>query len=58
MVHPRWDGAAGRTWRLDDLLTGDTYERDGHDLSTNGLFVALPSWGVHMFACTPHGEQG
>ena len=58
MVQPGWPDMAGRTWRLDDLLTGDTYERDGDDMRANGLFVALPPWGAHVFACTPLGEPG
>ena len=58
MVHPRWDDAPGRSWRVQDLLSGDTYERDGDDVNANGLFVALPPWGSHVFAWTPIGEAG
>jgi hypothetical protein len=55
MVHPRWHDVAGRTWWLDDLLTGNRYERDGDDIAANGLYVALPPWESHLFAWTPIG---
>jgi Alpha amylase, catalytic domain len=58
MVHPRWDDVAGRTWRLDDLVNGDVYERDGDDIAANGLYIALASWGSHLFAWTPVREAG
>jgi Alpha amylase, catalytic domain len=47
-VHLPWDDVAGRTWRLDDLLTGDSFERDGDEIDAEGLFVQLPPWGAHV----------
>ncbi len=43
------DELRGKHWHLTDLLTGDTYERSGDDMLTNGLFVDLKPWGCHVF---------
>jgi hypothetical protein len=40
---------AGRDVRLNDLLSGARYERDGNMLASTGLYVDLPSWGSHVF---------
>jgi hypothetical protein len=45
--------AAGQRWRLTDQLDGTSYERDGDDLATHGLYVARPGWGVHVLLATP-----
>jgi len=39
----------GRSWRLADLLSGDSYERDGNEMTELGLFVDLKPWGFHFF---------
>jgi hypothetical protein len=57
MIRPPWDDLAGRVWRLDDLLTGDTYERGGDDVSVNGLYVALSTWGAHVLVWTSIGQD-
>jgi hypothetical protein len=57
IVHPPWDDLAGRVWQLVDLLTDETYERDGDDVSRHGLYVALCNWGVHLFAWTPIQQE-
>jgi hypothetical protein len=28
------------------------FERDGTDMATDGLYVELPAWHFHVFACT------
>jgi hypothetical protein len=40
----------GRSWNLTDLLDDRVYERSGDDLADQGLYVALPPWGCHLFA--------
>jgi hypothetical protein len=45
-----WDELRGRGWRLVDLLDGRAFERGGEDLSSPGLYVDLPAWGVHILA--------
>jgi hypothetical protein len=52
------DGVAGRAWRLDDLLSGASYERDGDEIAGEGLFVQLPPWGCHVLAWEPAPEPG
>jgi hypothetical protein len=48
-VHLPWGGLAGRTWRLDDLLSRDSYERNGDEMAHTGLYVALAPWAFHVF---------
>lgn len=43
-----WPDLAGRPHRLTDLLTGQTYDRDGDTLLAPGLFVDLPAWHAHV----------
>ena len=45
-----WDDLAGRTMRLDDLLAGVAYDRDGTELVVDGLYVQLAPWQYHVFA--------
>ena len=39
----------GRTVRLKDLLGDASYDRDGGDLVSRGLYLDLPPWGHHVF---------
>jgi glycosidase len=41
---------AGRDWRLEDLLSGAVFVRDGGELAGSGLFVALEPWQYHVLA--------
>ena len=47
-----WDDLRGRTWLLEDAAGGGTYERRGDDLR-DGMYVALPPWGFHLFDLAP-----
>ena len=38
-----------RSWQLQDLASGRSYDRDGLELATDGLYIDLPAWGVHWF---------
>jgi hypothetical protein len=58
MVHLPWNDLAGRPWRLDDLLSGDHYERDGNDVAVNGLYVALGPWSFHVLSWTAVDAAG
>ena len=44
-----WDELRGATWRLDDGLSGDVYERDGNEMRDSGLYVDLAPWQCHIF---------
>ena len=39
----------GRRWRLQDRLGGATYDRDGDDLETPGLFLDMEPTSYHVF---------
>ena len=48
-----WSDIAGQTWRLQDRLGEVVYDRDGDDLSAQGLYLDLPAWGYHIFELCP-----
>jgi len=43
------DGIGGRSWRLNDLLSGETWDRDGNEMAGTGLYVDLLPWGRNLF---------
>ena len=43
----------GRAVRLRDTLSEATYERSGHDLEAEGLYLDVPGWGHHAFEVSP-----
>jgi hypothetical protein len=45
-----WHDLEGWTWRLQDLSGPAAYERQGDDLTSQGLYLDLPAWGYHVFA--------
>jgi hypothetical protein len=57
-VHPPWTDLGGRSWELHDVLSGDTFERDGAEIATSGLYVALPPWGFHVLRWMPFPPTG
>ncbi|MES2791583.1 MAG: alpha-amylase family glycosyl hydrolase [Planctomycetota bacterium] len=42
----------GTQWQLRDELGTDTYDRDGHDLQSRGLYLDVPPWKASVFALT------
>jgi hypothetical protein len=51
-VRPSLPGLAGRAVRLRDLMGTVSYERDGSELDSGGLYLDLPPWGYHVFEVT------
>jgi hypothetical protein len=49
LVQPRWSDLGGRTWHLTDVAAGITYEREGNEMSSPGLYVELGPWSFHFF---------
>jgi hypothetical protein len=45
-----WADLPGRISRLADLFSGSVFERDGGELASPGLFVALEPWQFHLLA--------
>jgi len=43
---------AGRAVRLEDLTGPASYDREGSDLVSRGLYLDLPPWGYHVFEMT------
>ena len=48
-VQVPWDELRQQQWRLDDVLSGDTYDRDGNEMRDGGLYVDLGPWQCHVF---------
>jgi hypothetical protein len=48
-VQVPWDELRGKMWRLVDILSGETYDRNGDDMRNNGLHVDLGPWKYHFF---------
>ena len=40
---------SGRTVRLKDMMGPASYDRDGGELLSRGLYLDLPAWGYHVF---------
>ena len=38
-----------RTYQLQDLMSSASYERQGNELLSSGLYLDLPAWGYHVF---------
>ncbi|SHI61704.1 alpha-amylase family glycosyl hydrolase [Streptomyces sp. 3214.6] len=53
-----WDDLRGRPHRLTDLLTSQSYDRDGDELADPGLFVALEPWQTHVLEVAEVFESG
>jgi len=43
---------AGRAVRLEDLTGPASYDREGSDLASRGLYLDLSPWGYHVFEMT------
>jgi Alpha amylase, catalytic domain len=55
-VQARWTDAGCGNWRLIDTLSGATYERDGGEMLSPGLYVELGPWNSHFFQCLHTNE--
>jgi Alpha amylase, catalytic domain len=44
-----WEELRGKTWRLVDALSGESYDRNGDDMRDPGLYVDLKPWNYHFF---------
>lgn len=49
LVRAPWDELRGKKWRLNDLLSGESYDRDGDEMRDAGLYVDLGPWQCHLF---------
>ena len=44
------------TWQMIDLLSDSLYERDGDEMSSEGLYVELGPWNYHFLQCLAHAK--
>ena len=49
LIKVPWEDLRGRTCWLADALSVDTYDRNGSDMLSPGLFVDLKGWAAHCF---------
>jgi hypothetical protein len=43
-----WADVGGGTWNFTDALSGTTYEDDGNQMLSPGLYIELKAWGYHL----------
>jgi Alpha amylase, catalytic domain len=43
-----WEELRGKTWRLVDALSGESYDRSGDEMRDPGLYVDLKPWNYHF----------
>ena len=46
-----WGEVRTETWRLSDVFSGATYDRDGDEMIFPGLYVELGPWNFNFFHC-------
>ena len=50
-VRVPWGDTRVGQWHLIDVLSGATYQRDGDEMLSSGLYVELAPWNYHFFRC-------
>jgi glycosidase len=53
VIRMPWENIRGRTWKLSELLSIESYERRGDEMAESGLFVFLGPWRWHFFRLDP-----
>jgi hypothetical protein len=48
-VRVPWDELRGKEWRLNDVLSDESYDRNGSEMRDAGLYVDLRPWQCHLF---------
>ena len=56
-VHVPWQEVQGKTWRLTDTLSDATYDRDGDEMVSQGLYVEMEPWSYNIFQCHPAVQE-
>jgi len=51
-VHLRWPDLRGQNWLFADHISDASYERDGDEVLSAGLYVELGPWNYHFFRCS------
>jgi glycosidase len=50
-VRVQWKNAGEGNWKLTDELSSATFERNGDEMLSPGLYVELRPWNYHFFQC-------
>jgi len=58
LVQTRWNDLRGRTCHLTDVSASTTYERNGNEMSSPGLYVELAPWSFHFFRLRTKNQDG
>jgi hypothetical protein len=53
LIRVPWDEVRKHVWRLDDKLSGETFDRSGNDMRDAGLYVELGPWHCNLFQVYP-----
>jgi glycosidase len=48
---------AGQMVRLKDEMSPASYDRDGNEIISGGLFLDMPAWGYHVFVASLYTEN-
>jgi glycosidase len=49
LIHLPWPDLGRKLWHLVDLLSDSIYDRDGDEIISGGLYVALEPWNYNLF---------
>lgn len=52
-----WPEISSRQWRLFDVTDGEEYHRQGHQMTDEGLYIALDAYESHVFRFEPLEES-
>ena len=52
-----WEDLPGETWRLTDAISNASYDRDGQEMLSAGLYVHLRPWNCHVFEFHRPGKE-
>jgi hypothetical protein len=53
VIRLSWDDLRGRAWRLSEILSAESFDRDGHEMAERGFFVSLQPWKWHLLRVGP-----
>ncbi len=56
-VYVPWDELRRKAWHLNDLLSGETYDRSGDEMRDDGLYVDLGPWKYHLLKLQKMSER-
>ena len=55
-VQVPWEKVKGEVWHLVDALSEASYDRDGNEMASSGLYVDLKPWSYSFFQCQLTGQ--